>query len=278
VAKEFIMDVQPKPRYLIFDTEAVADGDLIAKIRYPKDNLEPDAAIARYRQELVDERGDGKDFIPHTFMLPISVAIGKIDAQYRLTVLDAPAFRPHVITKKFWQGWAHYDRPTLVTFNGRGYDIPLLELAAFRYGYSLPYWFNYDDKSFEQARNRFNLESHLDLYDLISNFGAVRMTGGLNLLANLIGKPGKTEVDGSKVQDMYLAGKTQEINDYCRCDVLDTYFVFLRSRVLTGKLKLEEEQQLVNETHSWLEQQAETCPAYVQYLSHWGNWAPPTDV
>lgn len=275
------MDVQPKPHYLIFDTEAVADGDLIAKIRYPKDNLEPNAAIARYRQELVDERGDGKDFIPHTFMLPISVAIGKIDAQYRLmdlTVLDAPAFRPHIITKKFWQGWTHYDRPTLVTFNGRGYDIPLLELAAFRYGYSLPYWFNYDDKSFEQARNRFNLESHLDLYDLISNFGAVRMTGGLNLLANLIGKPGKTEVDGSKVQDMYLAGKTQEINDYCRCDVLDTYFVFLRSQVLMGKLKLDEEQQLVSETHHWLETQAETCPAYAQYLSHWGSWTPPGEA
>lgn len=275
------MEPQTKPEYLIFDTEAVADGDLIAKIRYPKDQLDANAAIARYRQELVDERGDGKDFIPHTFMLPISVAIGKVDAQYRLldlTVLDAPAFRPQVITKKFWQGWSHYGRPTLVTFNGRGYDIPLLELAAFRYGYSLPYWFNYDDKSFEQARNRFNLQSHLDLYDLVSNFGAVRMVGGLNLLANLIGKPGKTAVDGSQVQDLYLAGKVQEINDYCRCDVLDTYFVFLRSRVLVGKLRLEEEQKLVDETHNWLEKQSETCPAYAHYLSHWGSWAPPADV
>jgi predicted PolB exonuclease-like 3'-5' exonuclease len=274
------MDPQSKPEYLIFDIEAVADGDLIAKIRYPKEKLDANSAIARYRQELVAERGDGKDFIPHTFMLPISVAIGKVDAQYRLidlTVLDAPAFRPHVITKKFWQGWAHYGRPTLVTFNGRGYDIPLMELAAFRYGYSLPHWFNYDEKSFEQARNRFNLESHLDLYDLISNFGAVRMTGGLNLLANLIGKPGKTEVDGSKVQDMYLAGKVQEINDYCRCDVLDTYFVFLRSRVLMGKLKLEDEQSLVNETHEWLTKQSESIPVYEQYLKNWGDWAPPVD-
>ncbi|MDB5390803.1 MAG: putative 3-5 exonuclease related to the exonuclease domain of PolB [Planctomycetaceae bacterium] len=275
------MDPQPKPEYLIFDTEAIADGDLIAKIRYPKEKLDANSAIARYRSELVAERGDGKDFIPHTFMLPISVAIGKVDAQFRLTdltVLDAPAFRPHVITRKFWQGWSHYNRPTLVTFNGRGYDIPLLELAAFRYGYSLPYWFNYDDKSFEQARNRFNLQSHLDLYDLISNFGAVRMTGGLNLLANLIGKPGKTEVDGSKVQDMYLDGKVQEINDYCRCDVLDTYFVFLRSRVLIGKLKLEEEQELVEEAHGWLEKQSENIPVYAHYLSNWGSWTAPEDV
>jgi len=275
------MDPQAKPEYLIFDTEAVADGDLIAKIRYPKDQLEPNAAIARYRQELVDERGEGKDFIPHTFMLPISVAIGKVDSQFRLldlTVLDSPEFRSSVMVKKFWLGWAHYGRPTFVTFNGRGYDLPLMELAAFRYGYSLPGWFNYGEKSFVQARNRYNMDSHLDLYDLISNFGAVKMVGGLNLLANLIGKPGKSGVDGSQVQDMYLAGKVQEINDYCRCDVLDTYFVFLRCQVLLGKLKLEDEQRLVAETRTWLEEQSESCPAYAHYLSHWGTWSPPSDV
>ena len=275
------MDPQAKPAYLIFDTEAIADGDLIAKIRYPKLKLDANAAIAKYRQELVDERGEGKDFIPHTFMLPISVAIGKVDAQFRLmdlTVLDSPSFRPHILVKKFWQGWSHYGRPTFVTFNGRGYDLPLMELAAFRYGYSLPTWFNYGEKSFEQARNRYNMESHLDLYDLISNFGAVRMVGGLNLLANLIGKPGKSGVDGSQVQDMYLAGKVQEINDYCRCDVLDTYFVFLRSQVLLGKLKLDDEQQLVTETHGWLQKQAETLPIYQHYLNNWGNWAPPADA
>lgn len=274
------MDPQAKPSYLIFDTEAVADGELISKIRYPRENLQPVDAIARYRQELVAERGDGKDFIPHTFMLPISVAIGKVDAAFRLTdltVLDAPAYRPHVITKKFWQGWMHYGRPTLVTFNGRGYDLPLMELAAFRYGISLPGWFNYDDKSFDQARNRFNMGAHIDLHDLISNYGAARLVGGLNLLANLIGKPGKSGVDGSQVQDMYLAGKAQEINDYCRCDVLDTYFVFLRTQVLLGKLKLEDEQKLVGETHDWLQQQEASSAAYAHYLSHWGTWHPPTD-
>lgn len=275
------MDQAARPAYLIFDTEAVADGALISKIRYPREDLTPEAAIARYRAELVAERGDGKDFIPHTFMLPISVAIGKVDAQFRLldlTVLDSPAYRPHVITKKFWQGWTHYGRPTLVTFNGRGYDVPLLELAAFRYGISLPAWFNYDAKSFEQARNRYNLDAHLDLQDLISNYGAVRMVGGLNLLANLIGKPGKSGIDGSQVQDMYQAGQVQEINDYCRCDVLDTYFMFLRMQVLLGKLKLEEEQKLVDETHQWLQQQESANPAYAHYLSHWGTWHPPIDA
>ncbi|HVV98791.1 MAG TPA: 3'-5' exonuclease [Planctomycetaceae bacterium] len=271
---------QAKVSYLVFDVEAVADGDLVSKLRYPKDSLSAADAIARYRQELVAERGDGKDFIPYTFMLPISVAVGKVDAQYRLldvAVLDAPAFRPHVITKRFWHGWQHYERPTFVTFNGRGYDLPVLELAAFRYGYSIPYWFNLDDRSFEQARNRFNFDAHIDLMDLFTNFGASRMVGGLNLLANLIGKPGKTGIDGSQIQDMYNAGRLEEINDYCRCDVLDTYFVFLRTRVMLGKLKLEEEQQLVADARQWLEERADSSPAYRHYLAHWGSWESPAE-
>jgi len=76
---------------------------------------------------------------------------------------------------------------------------------------------------------------------------------------------------------MHDAGQAQEINDYCRCDVLDTYFVFLRTRVLLGKLKLEEEQTLVGEVKTWLESKAPQVPVYGHYLEHWGEWLPPGD-
>jgi 3'-5' exonuclease len=165
----------------------------------------------------------------------------------------------------------------LVTFNGRGYDLPVLELAAYRYGIAIPEWFNLDARSFEQSRNRYNTSAHIDLMDLFSNFGAGRVTGGLNLLANLIGKPGKTGIDGSKVQEMYDAGKSKEINDYCRCDVLDTYFVFLRSRVLTGQLTIEAEQEIVTEAYRYLEQESEGNAAYQHYLEHWGDWEAPEE-
>lgn len=264
--------------YLIFDIEAIADGELVSRIRYPQQHLSAPEAVARYRAELMAETG--KDVLPTTFMLPASVAIAKISADYELldlVTLDAPQYRPHVIARLFWQGWMHYGRPTLVTFNGRGYDLPVLEFAAFRYGYSVPAWFNVESRSYEQSRNRYNTESHLDLYDLLSNFGATRLVGGLNLMANLIGKPGKTGVDGSQVQDMHDRGETQAINDYCRCDVLDTYFVFLRSRVLLGKMTLEREQELVAVAKDWLIEQSAAIPAYAEYLQHWGDWQPPAE-
>ena len=257
-------------KYLIFDIETVGDGDLIQKVRYPYENLTPREAVTKYRRQLMEETG--KDVLPGTFVLPVSVAIAKVAADYRLTeitVLDAPAFRPQEIVRRFWQGWQHYDRPTLVTFNGRGYDMPIMELAAYRFGISVPAWFNVDSKSFEQSRNRYNHEAHLDLQDLLSNFGAFRMSGGLNLLASLINKPGKSGVDGSQVQDMYWNGQVEQINDYCRCDVLDTYFVFLRSRVLIGRLTLQEEATLTQMTREMLEEQADNHAAYKHYLATW---------
>jgi predicted PolB exonuclease-like 3'-5' exonuclease len=268
-------DRPPKVSYLIFDVETVADGDLIRRVRYSDTELSAAEAITRYRDELMEQKG--KDVIPVTFMLPISVAIAKVKSDFRLddlTVLDAPEYRPAEIARRFWQGWRHYGRPAFVTFNGRGYDLPVLELAAYRYGLALPEWFNVEARSFEQSRNRYNTTAHIDLMDLISNFSAVRVVGGLNLLANLIGKPGKTGIDGSMIQDMYDAGEVESINDYCRCDVLDTYFVFLRTRVLLGQLPLDEEQQIVGETKAWLEEQCKSSPAYTHYLEHWGDWQP----
>ncbi len=265
-----------KVAYLLFDVEAVGDGDLISRVRYPDAGLSPADALARYRAELMAEKG--KDVLPTTFVLPAAVAIAKVSADFRLldlTTLDAPEYRPYEITKRFWQGWTHYGKPPFVTYNGRGYDIPVMELAAYRYGLSIPAWFNVEAKSFEQSRNRYNTAVHIDLMDLFSNFGAAQVSGGLNLLANLIGKPGKTGIDGSKIQDMYDAGRADEINDYCRCDVLDTYFVFLRTRVLLGKLNLEDEQEIVDETKAWLEKEAEDSPAYRHYLAHWGDWNSP---
>lgn len=270
------MTNSPKITHLIFDVEAVADGDLISRVRYAGESLSPQEAIAKYRAELIETKGN--DVIPVTFMLPISVAVGKVGADYRLhdvAVLDAPEYRPHEIARRFWQGWMHYERPVFVTFNGRGYDLPLLELAAYRYGISIPAWFNVNARTYEQSRNRYNLDAHIDLMDLISNFGATRVVGGLNVLANIVGKPGKTGVDGSQVQGMFDDGKTQEINDYCRCDVLDTYFVFLRSRVLLGKIPLDEEQAIVSETKAWLVEEADSNAAFAHYLEHWGDWHPP---
>lgn len=262
--------------YLVFDVESVADGELVSRIRYPGQGLAAAEAVERYRAELLEKYEN--DFIPYTFHVPVSVAVAKLAADYRLldlSVLDEPQFRPHVLTENFWRGWNQYRRPTLVSFNGRTFDLPLLELAAFRYGIGVPGWFNVTARSFEQFRNRFNLDAHIDLQETLTNFGSTRFTGGLNLAANLLGKPGKMDVHGHMVQDLYDQGQLAEINDYCRCDVLDTYFVFLRTRVLFHSISLDEEQGLIGTTKAWLAKRSAQQRAYQMYLERWGDWPNP---
>jgi predicted PolB exonuclease-like 3'-5' exonuclease len=265
-----------KVRYLIFDVESVADGDLISKVRYPGDSLSPAEAVRRYQQERLEKYES--DFIPYSYQVPAAIVVAKVAPTYELldlVALDEPQLRPHILTENFWRGWEMYGRPTLVSFNGRNFDLPLLELAAFRFGISLGSWLDMHKPNYQQLRYRYNLDSQLDLLEVLTNFGAVRFSGGLNLAASLLGKPGKIDVQGHMVQAMYEEGKTGEITQYCRCDVLDTYFVFLRTSVLLGQLSLEREQEIVAQTKHWLEARADQVPAFRQYLDHWGDWVNP---
>lgn len=153
-----------------------------------------------------------------------------------------------------------------------------MELAAFRYGLSVPNWFKNDSNSYSQPRNRFNVTSHFDLQEFITNSGATWFRGGLDLLARMLGKPGKMDVKGEQVQEMFNAGQHQEISDYCRCDVLDTYFVFLRTMVMLGRIDRHRECEIVTKTHQWLHERKESCSAYRVYLERCKEWKNPWEV
>jgi predicted PolB exonuclease-like 3'-5' exonuclease len=254
--------------FLVLDTESVPDGRLIAKVKYPGENLSPEQAVARAQAEARERSPGGSDFLPVTFHYPVAVCVIRVGADFRLqavTCLDAPHFRPGEIVRKFWQGVGCY-KAKLVSFNGRGFDLPLLELAAFRYGCGAR-------DHFYNSRNRYG-GNHLDLMDWLSNYGACRLAGGLDLLSKLLGKPGKMEVSGDQVYEMHRAGRHQDVNDYCLFDTIDTYFVFLRTRVLSGDLTLEQEHELVLQARDWLTAKADELPALRQYLANWGDWQP----
>lgn len=257
-------------RYLILDTESVPDGKLLAQVKYPGDNLTPEDAVSRAQGEARAKSPTGSDFLPVSFQYPVAVCIIRVAADFSiqaLSCLDAPKFEPSHIVQAFWKGVEHYANARLVTFNGRSFDLPLLELAAFRYGCC--------GRGYYQAgRKRFNGTNHLDLMEWITNYGAFRLEGGLNLLSKLLGKPGKMDVCGDQVYQMFLDKRQQEINDYCVFDTIDTYFVFLRSRVLSGECSLEQEQALVKKAKDWLTAKSAELPALERYLTNWGDWQP----
>lgn len=260
--------------FIVFDTESVVDGALLARVLYPGDALSPGEAIRRLEAEIGEHRPGERPFIPVAFHVPVAIAAVRVGADLRLrdlALLDAPRYDPQAMVKLFWRGIEAYSDAVLVDFNGRGFDLPLLTLSAFRFGISAPRYF--DDPDRYGFRSRYTAK-HLDLLDWITEYGAFRLRGGLNLLAKMLGKPGKMETTGDKVQELHGQGKLQEINDYCLHDALDTYFVFLRTRVLMGRVTIEEEGRIVADAKEWLAGRAKTLPALEKYLESFGAWSP----
>jgi len=258
------------PAFLVLDTESVPDGRLLGKVKYAHENLTPEEAVSRAQAEAREQSRTGSDFLPPTFQFPIAVCVIRVAADFslqRITMLGAPDFRPRDIVEQFWLGISKMPKAKLVTFNGRRFDLPLMELAAFRYRVTC------GTAYIDQTRSRYN-SNHVDLLDWLSNSGACWLTGGLNVLSKILGKPGKLDVAGDQVYAMWREGKIQEINDYCTFDTLDTYFVFLRTRVMTGAISGKQEEELVERARQWLANKTGELPALQKYLDNWGAWEP----
>lgn len=260
-------DTSTQTAFLVIDTESIPDGRLLRLTKYPDENLTDDDAIERAQAEARENSNTGSDFLPVTYQIPVSVCVARVGRDFgleRITCLDAPRYRPREIVCQFWSGLEKLNAK-LVTFNGRGFDMPLLELAGYRYGCPA---LNY----FQRSRNRYS--GSIDLLDWFSNYGAYRMVGGLNLLAKMLGLPGKMDASGDQVYRMYREGRYQDINDYCMCDTLDTYFIFLRTRVMVGELTPVQEADLIARARDYLTGRVGELPALKQYLENW-NAAQP---
>lgn len=133
----------------------------------------------------------------------------------------------------------------MVDWHGRGFDLPVLQTRAFRYGIQLPWYFGLlpDNKGnktswSKQYRDRYQ-GHHYDLAETWTNRGAFPRPHMANL-AKLMGLPGKIGVGGSNVHEAYKAGELADIDLYCMQDVFQTAWIFQRYTYLSGKIGLEE--------------------------------------
>ena len=141
------------------------------------------------------------------------------------------------IVERFFEGLERYS-PELVSWNGAGFDLPVLHYRALKYGVMAEHYLEIGDKDrefrFNNYLNRFHWR-HLDLMDVLSgySFGG---RGSLEQVAMLLGLPGKLGMSGDQVWGTYQSGKVAAIRDYCEIDVLNTYLIYLRFQLMRGLL------------------------------------------
>ena len=221
--------------YAIFDIETRIDKRLVNETLFRGEGLSDEEAFERLRNDLLENRGN--DFFPLSFHVPISIAVGTVSGEYRLQSVETIAeheYGEERLVREFWERVERF-RGCLVTFNGRQFDLPVLELQALRYGCVVPHYFGEDSP----YRRRYQVGKHLDLHEFLTNFGTYRIRGGFDLLLRAIGLPGKGAVDGSRVQQMWQDGRLAEIHAYCRRDVIQTYFLLLRVELMRGRITPE---------------------------------------
>ncbi len=169
-------------------------------------------------------------------VVAISVAMRLRDS-FKVWSLGEPDSGEAELVQRFFDG---IDRssPVLVSWNGAGFDLPVLHYRALRHRIAAPrYWETGDqDQSFRWNNylSRYHWR-HVDLMDVLSGFqgrGRVR----LDSMAQLLGLPGKLGMSGEQVWDTWLESGIEQIRNYCETDVLNTYLIYLRFELMRGRL------------------------------------------
>jgi 3'-5' exonuclease len=150
--------------------------------------------------------------------------------------------------------WLDGKKPTVVTWNGRGFDMPVITSRALRHGIPMPWWFT--DRN---TRYRYSTEGHFDLMDFLTDFGAAKHAR-LDVYSKLVGFPGKVGVDGSQVAPMVHAGKIDEVASYCLCDVAQTAAIFLRVELLRGSFDRDRYRALSQAFVEFIDSQPRLAP------------------
>ena len=236
---------------LVFDIETVPDTDGI-KVLFdlPAETSAIDVANIAIHQRRIK---NGTEFLPlHQHrVVTISCALREAN-NFKIWTLGEISSSESEIIQLFFDCIEKYT-PNLVSWNGGGFDLPVLHYRGLINGVQAPrYWdLGDDDREFKWNNyiSRYHTR-HLDLMDLMAMY-QVRANAPLDDVAKLCGFPGKLGMDGSKVWDAYATGKIEVIRDYCETDVANTYLIFLRFQLMRGLLTLESyasEIALVRET------------------------------
>ena len=219
----------------VFDIETVPDVELGRRLHGLGDADDARVAEAMFAAR---REATGSDFLPFEMhrIVAISAVLRSRD-QFNVWSLGEADAPEDELVQRFFTGIEKY-RPTLVSWNGAGFDLPVLHYRALKHGVAAPrYWDTGDldpGSRYNHYLGRYHWR-HIDVMDVLSLYQG-RGRAKLEHVAMLLGLPGKLGMSGDKVWPQFQAGNIADIRAYCETDVLNTYLVFLRFELIRGRL------------------------------------------
>lgn len=251
---------------LVFDIETLTDkksGAHLYDLDLPADDL--DAALAKLRRQ-----DAGTDFqrLPLHEIVCISGLWINEQEQIKLFSFSQEHYSEYEILEKFL---SIFDKryPTLVSWNGSQFDLPVILYRAMYHGLSAPSLFDQGEidnqKRYNNYQNRYH-QRHVDLMDVMAMFNG-RNFQKLDDIAHLLGFPGKRGLAGYHVPKYVADANWQALTSYCEGDVLNTWLVFLRWALLKGLISKDIH-------HMWIQRSIDylhTQPQQSEFLQLWRN-------
>ncbi len=255
---------------LVFDIESIPDIDGLRALRgEPADK--PDAEVFAGWLEERKSRNQS-DFMPLHLqrVLVISCVFRNAEGLRIHSFVDRDGLSEGKVVQTFFNAIEKHS-PQLVSWNGGGFDLPVLHYRGLRHGVEAGrYWdMGEDDREFKWNNyiSRYHMR-HLDLMDLLAMY-TPKNNAPLDAMAKLCGFPGKLGMDGSQVYSQYLAGQTDDIRRYCETDVMNTYLVYCRFQKMRGGFTPEEYDREIAYVRETLGQLAPDESHWQEYLAAW---------
>jgi len=259
---------------LVFDIESIPD---VAGLRLLRGSL-PDTSDAQVYGGWCDERKEKgqNDFMPLHLqrVLVISCVFRNAEGLRVHSFVDRDNASEGRVIQTFFNTLEKHV-PQLVSWNGGGFDLPVLHYRGLRHGVVADkYWCMGEEGGFDSREFKYNNyisryhSRHLDLMDLLAMYQP-KNNAPLDAMAKLCGFPGKLGMDGSQVYAAFLEGKIEEIRRYCETDVMNTYLLYCRfQKMRCGLTEAEYEQEIamVKETLGNL---SPAEPHWQEYLAAW---------
>ena len=249
---------------LVFDIETVPDAEGLRKVW----QLGPDVS----EQGVIDlasqrrRQGTGSDFLPpHLHRVVAISCVLRSNDGIKVWSLGTAQDAERDIVTRFFDGIEKY-KPQLVSWNGSGFDLPVLHYRALFH--AIPaccYWDTGDNDrefKFNNYLSRFHTR-HTDLMDVLAGYQN-RAFAPLTEIAQLCGLPGKLGMDGSQVYDAFKRGEIGAIRAYCETDVANTFLLYQRFQLIRGVLDPAAYDQEVALFRTWLAEQPS---------AHWKEFA-----